>query len=158
MDYLIRKGYTPCIEFEDMATAYCARTAGLDSSASAGYYDNRYWTMWKLPMFGATDADSVLREIKTCSARFPNAFVRLAGFDASRQARAAAPARGAVPPPGLRGLRVFTFYPQTQVGRIARPTAPHSRPRRGRALVTILRPCSEPRVAPASPRGVGLGP
>jgi hypothetical protein len=23
------------------------------------YYDNRYWTMWKLPMFGCTDPSQV---------------------------------------------------------------------------------------------------
>jgi len=85
VDYLIRKGYTPCIEFEDQATAFSARTAGIDSSAVAGYYDNRYWSMWKLPMFGATDSDAVIREIKTCAAKFPNSFVRLAGFDGNRQ-------------------------------------------------------------------------
>ena len=90
VDYLIRKGFTPCVEFEDKETAYAARTSGMDSSASAGYYDNRYWSMWKLPMFGATDADSVLKEIKTCAVKFPNSFVRLSGFDANRQARAPA--------------------------------------------------------------------
>ena len=92
VDYLIRKGFTPCVEFEDKETAYAARTSGMDSSASAGYYDNRYWSMWKLPMFGATDADSVLKEIKTCAVKFPNSFVRLSGFDANRQARARPPA------------------------------------------------------------------
>ena len=87
VEYLVRKGFTPCVEFEDQATAFAARTSGLDSSAASGYYDNRYWSMWKLPMFGATDADSVLKEIKTCAAKFPNSYVRLAGFDADRQAR-----------------------------------------------------------------------
>jgi ribulose-bisphosphate carboxylase small chain len=87
VDYLVQKGYTPCIEFEDAATAYVTRSSGIDSSAAAGYYDNRYWTMWKLPMFGATDGDQVLREIKMCKQKFPNSFVRLAGFDGNRQAR-----------------------------------------------------------------------
>lgn len=27
-----------------------------------GYYDNRYWTMYKLPMFGCTDASQVCAE------------------------------------------------------------------------------------------------
>jgi len=85
VDYLVMKGFTPCIEFEDASTAYAQRTSGIDSSAVAGYYDNRYWSMWKLPMFGATSGDAVLREIKLCKSKFPNAFVRLAGFDASRQ-------------------------------------------------------------------------
>jgi ribulose-bisphosphate carboxylase small chain len=46
--------------------------------------------MWKLPMYGATDADAVLAECKKCAKAFPTAFVRLAGFDANRQARARA--------------------------------------------------------------------
>ena len=27
--------------------------------ARSGYQDNRYWTMWKLPMFGCTDGAQV---------------------------------------------------------------------------------------------------
>ena len=72
---------------QDAADAYSTRKSGLDSSASSGYYDNRYWSMWKLPMFGATDSDSVLKEIKLCQSKFPESFVRLAGFDGNRQAR-----------------------------------------------------------------------
>ena len=29
-----------------------------------GYYDGRYWTLWKLPMFGCDDASLVLNEIQ----------------------------------------------------------------------------------------------
>ncbi len=42
-----------------------------------GYYDNRYWTMWKLPMFGCTDPSSVLTEISRCTKAFPQAYIRL---------------------------------------------------------------------------------
>jgi len=31
------------------------------ASHPQGYYDNRYWTMYKLPMFGCTDASQVRR-------------------------------------------------------------------------------------------------
>jgi hypothetical protein len=90
VQYLLKNNWTPCVEFEFPANSTCAPAyaSGVDSSASACYYTNRYWSMWKLPMYGATDADSVLAECKKAAKAFPNAFVRLAGFDANKQARA----------------------------------------------------------------------
>jgi hypothetical protein len=41
--------------------------------------------MWKLPMFGCTDADQVLKEVNNCTKAFPNAYVRLIAFDNVRQ-------------------------------------------------------------------------
>ena len=73
--------------FPDTSYAAAAYTTGVDSSASSGYSINRYWSMWKLPMYGATDADQVLAECKKCAKAFPGAFVRLCGFDSTRQAR-----------------------------------------------------------------------
>ncbi len=49
------------------------------------YYDNRYWTMWKLPMFGCRDPMQVLREIVACTKAFPDAYVRLVAFDNVKQ-------------------------------------------------------------------------
>ncbi|XP_057467668.1 ribulose bisphosphate carboxylase small subunit, chloroplastic-like [Actinidia eriantha] len=37
IDYMINKGWIPCPEF--------------DAFGIPGYYDGRYWTLWKLPMF-----------------------------------------------------------------------------------------------------------
>ncbi|KAL8148876.1 hypothetical protein AgCh_006034 [Apium graveolens] len=37
-----------------------------ENSIIPNYYDGRYWTMWKLPMFGCTDASQVLHEIAEC--------------------------------------------------------------------------------------------
>ena len=45
------------------------------------YYDNRYWTMWKLPMFGCNDPGQVLEETANCVDCFPNCYVRLVAFD-----------------------------------------------------------------------------
>lgn len=53
--------------------------------ASPGYYDGRYWTMWKLPMFGCTDSSQVLKELEEVKKAYPNAFVRIIGFDNKRQ-------------------------------------------------------------------------
>lgn len=50
-----------------------------------GYYDGRYWTMWKLPMFGCTDATQVLNEVQECKKAYPDYFSRIIGFDNKRQ-------------------------------------------------------------------------
>ncbi|KAM3363213.1 hypothetical protein P3S68_018067 [Capsicum galapagoense] len=48
---------------------------------SPGYYGGRYWTMWKLPMFGCTDATKVLNEVQEAKKAYPQAWVRIIGFD-----------------------------------------------------------------------------
>lgn len=56
-----------------------------ENHRSPGYYDGRYWVMWKLPMFGCTDAVQVLNELDACVKEYSNAFVRIIGFDNVRQ-------------------------------------------------------------------------
>ena len=41
--------------------------------------------MWKLPMFGCSDASQVLKEVANCTRAFPTAYVRLVSFDPDRQ-------------------------------------------------------------------------
>jgi len=98
VQYLLKINASPCVEFAFPADSYAGAgySTGMDSRSSSGYYTNRYWAMWKLPMYGATDADQVLQECKKCAKAFPNAFVRLCGFDAIRQARR--------PPPPAQAL------------------------------------------------------
>jgi len=87
VDYIVRNGWTPCLEFAPeegdayIASGNCIRFGPV----SSGYYDNRYWTMWKLPMFGCTEGASVLQEISACEKCFPNAYIRLVAFDNKRQ-------------------------------------------------------------------------
>merc|ERR1719235_897239 len=57
VNYMLQQGLIPCIEFDNDGQI------SREHSRMPNYYDNRYWTMWKLPMFGATDARSVLAEI-----------------------------------------------------------------------------------------------
>ena len=73
VQYLLNNGWTPCIEFEDEAHAYADGHgwSNMDSSINAGYYDNRYWVMWKLPMYGCTNTDEVLAECKACTGCLP---------------------------------------------------------------------------------------
>jgi len=41
--------------------------------------------MWKLPMFGCSNPNQVLEEIQACKQSYPDAFIRIIGFDADRQ-------------------------------------------------------------------------
>merc|ERR1712178_483230 len=79
IEYMIRNNWTPCLEFSDDGDIY------LNTRMGPGYYDNRYWTMYKLPMFGCTDPSEVIREIESCKREFPNSKVRVLGFDPIRQ-------------------------------------------------------------------------
>jgi len=93
VDYIVGNRWTPCLEFAEARQAYVDDVSnvrfGGNSGPSVGYYDNRYWTMWKLPMFGCTDPSQVLREISACSRALPEAYIRLVAFDAARQVQIA---------------------------------------------------------------------
>jgi ribulose-bisphosphate carboxylase small chain len=90
VDYIVNNGWTPCLEFADPEHAYVSNENCIRfSAASSGYQDNRYWTMWKLPMFGCSDGTQVLKEIDACQKAFPNAYVRLVAFDPTRQVQVA---------------------------------------------------------------------
>jgi ribulose-bisphosphate carboxylase small chain len=80
IDYLLRQGWVPCLEFE-VKDGFVYRA----NHSSPGYYDGRYWTMWKLPMFGCTDSSQVLKELEEAKKAYPNAFIRIIGFDNKRQ-------------------------------------------------------------------------
>ncbi|KAF7013574.1 hypothetical protein CFC21_027644 [Triticum aestivum] len=79
VDYLIRSKWVPCLEFSKVGFVF------REHNSSSGYYDGRYWTMWKLPMFGCTDATQVLNEVEEVKKEYPDAYVRVIGFDNLRQ-------------------------------------------------------------------------
>merc|ERR1711998_776613 len=81
VNYMIGQGLIPCIEFDTIEGGQIHRT----NSRQPTYYDNRYWTMWKLPLFGATDASAVLAEINECKRSNPNGYIRVLGFDNIKQ-------------------------------------------------------------------------
>merc|ERR1711904_509730 len=83
IEYMIRNSWTPCLEFSDDGDIY------LNTRMGPGYYDNRYWSMYKLPMFGCTNSSDVVREIESCKSEFPNALVRVIAFDSRRQVQTA---------------------------------------------------------------------
>merc|ERR1719439_207885 len=79
IDYMITNKWTPCLEMSDDGDIY------LNTRMGPGYYDNRYWSLYKLPMFGCLDSNEVVREIENCKSEFRNAKVRVLGFDSIRQ-------------------------------------------------------------------------
>ncbi|CAK0780896.1 Ribulose bisphosphate carboxylase small subunit 1A, chloroplastic [Coccomyxa viridis] len=91
VDYIIRQGWIPALEFAEAELAYVKNdsTIRFGGSAPCGYYDNRYWSMYKLPMFGCNDASQVLTEIQNATKTFPTAYIRLAAFDNVRQVQVA---------------------------------------------------------------------
>ena len=84
IDFMIRNSWTPCLEFSDDGDIY------LNTRMGPGYYDNRYWSLYKLPMFGCTSSSDVVREIENCKREFPNAKIRVLGFDSVRQVQTTA--------------------------------------------------------------------
>jgi len=111
VNYCTKMGWTPAIEFEaEESKGFVYRKY----ASQAGYYDGRYWTMWKLPMFGCSDPGQVLEEISQCKRQYPNAYIRVIGFDPLRQVQCisfivnkpggmsggySAPAQSYAPPP-----------------------------------------------------------
>lgn len=83
--YFLRKNLTPCIEFEDEDKSFAVE----NPAYGPGFYYNRYWKMYKLPLFGCTDGDQVLDEINNCKKEWPGCFIRVVGFDAARQVQIA---------------------------------------------------------------------
>merc|ERR1712151_83243 len=83
IDFMIRKKMTPSLEFSDDGDIY------LNTRMGPGYYDNRYWSMYKLPMFGCNDSTAVIQEIEICKNELQNAKVRVIGFDPKRQVQTA---------------------------------------------------------------------
>ena len=68
IQYIIDQGYIPAIEFNE-------------TSEPTEYF----WTMWKLPLFGARDVREVLDEAQACRSEYSNCFVRVVGFDNVKQ-------------------------------------------------------------------------
>ena len=70
VEYLIRQGWTPAIEHEH--PSQCA---------------NHYWTMWKLPLFGERDLNTIMGQIEACRRAYPDHHVRLIGYDSYTQSQ-----------------------------------------------------------------------
>lgn len=67
IEYGLKKGYAWSVEYTDDP-----------------HPRNTYWEMFGMPMFDLQDAAGVLMELNTCRKTFPNLYIRLMAFDATR--------------------------------------------------------------------------
>jgi len=64
VEYIVSKGWNPAVEHTEVEHAM-----------------SHYWYMWKLPMFGETNVDTILAECDACHKSNPDNHVRLVGYD-----------------------------------------------------------------------------
>lgn len=67
IEYGLKKGYAWSVEYTDDP-----------------HPRNTYWEMFGMPMFDLQDAAGVLMELNNCRKTFPNLYIRLMAFDATR--------------------------------------------------------------------------
>lgn len=68
IQYILEKGYIPAIEFNETSAP-----------------TELYWTLWKLPLFNATNVQEVISEVRECRAEYRNCYIRVVGFDNVKQ-------------------------------------------------------------------------
>jgi ribulose-bisphosphate carboxylase small chain len=73
----------------EQITAQIEYCLSKDWAVSIEYTDdphprNTYWEMFGMPMFDLRDAAGILREIETCRKTFPNHYIKVNAFDATR--------------------------------------------------------------------------
>ena len=67
IEYGLAKGYAWSVEYTDDP-----------------HPRNTYWEMFGMPMFDLKDAAGVVQEVKACRKTFPNHYIRMLAFDATR--------------------------------------------------------------------------
>ena len=72
VQFIVDQGYNPGVEHPEVENAM-----------------ENYWYMWKLPLFGETDVDTILAECKECHDANPDNHVRLIGYDNYAQSQGA---------------------------------------------------------------------
>jgi len=70
VEYIVSKGWNPAIEHTEPENAF-----------------SHFWYMWKLPLFGETNVDTILAEAETCHKAHPKNHVRLVGYDNYAQSK-----------------------------------------------------------------------
>ena len=68
LQYILDQGYIPAVEFSE------------DSAP-----EQHYWTLWKLPLFGASSTQEVLNEVRACRSEYSGSYIRVVGFDNIKQ-------------------------------------------------------------------------
>ena len=67
IDYCLQQGWAASVEYTDDP-----------------HPRNTYWEMFGMPMFDVQDAAGVLQEVNACRRTFPNHYVKVNAFDATR--------------------------------------------------------------------------
>lgn len=67
LEYILRSGWAVSIEYTDDP-----------------HPRNTYWEMFGMPMFDLRDAAGIMREIDDCRRTFPNHYIKVNAFDATR--------------------------------------------------------------------------
>ena len=73
VEYLVRQDWDPAVEH-------------VEPERSSG----NYWYLWKLPLFGERNVESVLAEIQSCQDANPGHHIRLVGYDKLKQTQGTA--------------------------------------------------------------------
>lgn len=68
VQYILSQGYIPAVEFNEVSEP-----------------TELYWTLWKLPLFGAKTSREVLGEVQACRSQYPGHYIRVVGFDNIKQ-------------------------------------------------------------------------
>jgi ribulose-bisphosphate carboxylase small chain len=68
IQYILDQGYIPGVEFS--------------ASSEPHQY---FWTLWKLPLFGARSVQEVMSEVDACRSEYRSHYVRVVGFDNVKQ-------------------------------------------------------------------------
>ncbi|MEG4225755.1 ribulose bisphosphate carboxylase small subunit [Microcoleus sp. N9_B2] len=68
LQYILDQGYIPGVEFNETSAP-----------------EMRYWTLWKLPLFGARSVQEIMSEIQACRQENSQSYIRVMGFDNVKQ-------------------------------------------------------------------------
>jgi ribulose-bisphosphate carboxylase small chain len=71
IQFMLDQGYIPAVEFNETSDP-----------------EVYYWTMWKLPLFGAGSVQEVLNEVQACRSEYSSCYIRVVGFDNIKQCQA----------------------------------------------------------------------
>ena len=96
---------------DDEIEAQLAYTIGRGWAISIEFTDdphprNTYWELWGLPMFDLADGSPALGEVRACRDAFPDQYVKVNAFDASKGRETIALSFLVQRPPSEAGFRV----------------------------------------------------
>jgi len=73
VEYIVSRGWNPAVEHTEPKNAFA-----------------NFWYMWKLPLFGEDNVDTILGEVEACRKANPDNHIRLVGYDNFKQSQGTA--------------------------------------------------------------------